>query len=298
MRRLVIRAVLAVAVSALLVFSQSSEYATAGKTGGGQDPPTAGGSTGSGLPRIAVSHGSGGTVIAQRSFGSGSSGGTTWDCFYFGFGGVDGSGVTLKVDLDAGPITPKPNDLIDLRCKEGGALVYEQAFTFDPAAPFGALTAGFDAAALAENSIPLPLPDIHTSPPRDTAQLVGFATWLWIDDPWRPLEASATLGGVTATVRATPSKIEWDPGDGSGGFTCNGPGLAWDPHHAGRTSDCSHTYVDRSTVDDPTGTFALTATVTYAVDWTATNGQQGTLDPLTRTATVPVTVQEAQAVIH
>ena len=301
MRRIAIDVLAAVCLSAT-ASSFLIPAASAGKTGGGQGNPTPGASTAGGLPQVAVSYGATGNVVAQRSFGSGGGSGggsgSTWLCYYYGFKGVEGSVFNVEIDVASGPVTPEPANLVDLQCRDKGVLVYEEAFTFNPAAPFGAIAAGFDAAALARNTLPLPDPKLYTSPPSDKAQLVGVATWLWVDDPWVTLEASATLGGVTATVRATPSMIEWDPGDGTGVFACDGPGAVWDNDHPSRTSHCTHTYLNRSTVAGPTATFALTATVTYTIVWTATNGQNGTLDALTRSAAIPLLVHEAQALIR
>jgi hypothetical protein len=97
---------------------------------------------------------------------------------------------------------------------------------------------------------------------------------------------------VTATVVATPVHVEWDTGDGST-TTCHGPGS---PYDGGPAGDCSHVYRWPS-LGQPGGTYPLTATVTYDVDWTATTGQAGALGTVTRASTVPVRVVEVQAVI-
>ena len=59
----------------------------------------------------------------------------------------------------------------------------------------------------------------------------------------RPLVLVATLGGVSATVTATPTQVVWEPGDGSPAVTCTGPGEAYDPSAPDATSDCAHTYI-------------------------------------------------------
>ena len=46
------------------------------------------------------------------------------------------------------------------------------------------------------------------------------------------------------------------------------------------------------------GTEQLTATVTYAITWSASTGDGGQLDPLTRTAAQGVVVDQAQALIN
>jgi hypothetical protein len=105
------------------------------------------------------------------------------------------------------------------------------------------------------------------------------------------------VAGTSATVVATPTKVLWDPGDGSPAVECDGPGRPWEPADGSATPDCGHTYTVRSTIDDPQGTYRLRATITYAVSWTATNGDGGDLDPISATTTVPLTVHEIQAMI-
>ena len=117
-------------------------------------------------------------------------------------------------------------------------------------------------------------------------------TWFWVTDPWQPLQASATLDTVTSTVVATPTSLTFTLDDGTS-FTCDGPGTPYDTTRdpADQQSTCTHTF-ERS------GAVVVTATVTYATHWTANTGVGGDLDDLARTTTVPITVEEAQAVIH
>jgi hypothetical protein len=260
--------------------------------------PKPGGNTDGGQPGVVVAKDGTGATIASRPYRpKGGRPSARLTCVYYAISGPGGLGV--GIDRNAGPQTPKVGLAYWLTCSdEDGNERQPIMVLWDPATPFGPMFAGADSAAEARNAIPLPSPAISTSPPLGRAQLVGIATWLWIDDPWVPLTASATLGGVTATVTATPVEVEWQAGDGTSAFVCAGPGVAFAPDHPDQVPTCSHTYTDRSTVDHPDGTFALTATVTYEVAWTATNGEAGDLEPLTRTSTVPIVVHEAQAVIE
>ena len=106
----------------------------------------------------------------------------------------------------------------------------------------------------------LPSPIISTSPSsieafRD-ATIVNFPTWLWIQPAdWRTVTATASGGGLVATVWATPMGLTWRadwsftaPGeDPEGGVTlapedldlaCAGPGIPYDeslaPSSAGK----------------------------------------------------------------
>ena len=182
-----------------------------------------------------------------------------------------------------------------MTCYEGSRQVHQEIFEFDPAQPFGGFNVGVEAALLAREMLPLPDPDVITSPPAGRPQLVGVATWLRVDSDWLPAAATATLGGVSATVTATPTKVVWEPGDGTPAITCTGPGLAFDPGRPEATSDCTHTYT-RRTADG--AHHDLTATITYDVAWTATDGTGEALDPVTRTTTIPITVDEAQALVR
>ncbi len=148
------------------------------------------------------------------------------------------------------------------------------------------------AAEEARRLLPLGPPNIGVSPPANATQLVGLATWFWVTDPWQPLRASATLDTVTSTVIATPKALTFTLDDGTI-FTCIGPGTPYDTSRdpAEQHSDCTHTF-ERS------GTAAVTATITYATTWTATTGAGGNLDDVTRTTTLALTVEQAQAVIH
>lgn len=246
-----------------------------------------------GTPAIVVAVDGTGAIFARRTYRS-AGGGPTWTCQYFPLTPVDGSTPEIGFDRTE-PITPEIDQLVALTCFVNGDQVYQEMILFDPAMPFGAVTAAADAALLARELLPLPDPDVLTSPPAGRPQLVGVATWFRVETAWQTFSATATLGGVSATVTATPTRVEWDPGDTSAPITCDGPGAAFDPARPGAVSDCSHTYLRRT---PPGGAHALTATITYDVAWTATDGSSDVLDPVTRTSTVAVAVDEAQAVVR
>jgi hypothetical protein len=225
------------------------------------------------------------------------SGGPVWTCRYYPATGSAGPlpGVDRKNPL---PILEAGMHAWLICDDEAGLQRYAELVFYDPQNPLAGIAAGERATDEALARLPLPAPVINTSPPRGRAQLVGVPTWLWVDDPWTPRSASATLGGVTATVTATPVRVEWRAGDGTAPFACDGPGVPFDADHPDRTPTCAHTYTDRSTTSNDAGSFDLTATVTYDIAWAATNGDVGALEPLTRTATVPLVVHEAQAVLE
>jgi hypothetical protein len=134
-------------------------------------------------------------------------------------------------------------------------------------------------------------PSIEMAPPPGSPQLVGVATWLWIDpDAWQDKTATAAAGPVTATATATPSKVVWDMGDGNS-VTCDGPGTPYSASDPDATTDCSYSW-------PAPGSFTVTATVYWSVTWTATGAAGGgnlgvQAGPA---AQAPVTVTESQAI--
>nr|MDT0665536.1 hypothetical protein [Micromonospora sp. DSM 115978] len=160
----------------------------------------------------------------------------------------------------------------------------------------GPTAAGPDVVGLAEqarNQLRLAGPAIGMSPVAD--QLVRLPTWLWLDPGgWNQVAATAAAGGVSVTAVARPVEVVWSLGDGAT-VTCSGPGTAFpagaDPESA--SPDCGHTYTRRS-LDEPGGTFAVTATVRWDVTW-AGAGQAGVFPGLTTTSTVQVRVIDVPA---
>jgi hypothetical protein len=140
--------------------------------------------------------------------------------------------------------------------------------------------------------LPLIYPRPRTAPPPTAKQLVGVRTWLWVDPAdWQPMSATATIVGLSATVTAQPKKVIWTMGDGAT-VICNGPGTPYKPTvpDSEQSSTCSHTY-------QHDGTYTVRATIVWAVSWTATNGQGGTLPNVQRSTEFPLTVEQRQAII-
>lgn len=86
-----------------------------------------------------------------------------------------------------------------------------------------------------------------------------------------------------------------DPGDGSEPFACAGPGkLTYT--EADDRNPCRYTYRWSST-EEPDGLWHGQVTISWAVTWTSTTGQTGTLPPLTTSTALDMPVRQAQAVI-
>jgi hypothetical protein len=123
----------------------------------------------------------------------------------------------------------------------------------------------------------LPSPAIRVNPPLDRYQLVDLPTWLWIDpSAWGDRSETASVPGLSATVRAVPQKVVWSMGDG-GTVTCDGPGTPYDQHRppGAQHTDCFYT---------------------WGVTWRASNGEAGTLPDQTLSATASLRVLEAQTI--
>ena len=143
--------------------------------------------------------------------------------------------------------------------------------------------------AEAEAQLVLALPDVATSPPRGGIQLVSVPVWFWVRN-FQPTGATAAIPGLSATITATPVRTTVVTGDGAT-VVCRGPGKAYDPGRSfkDQRSACSHPYLKH-------GEVTLSATVTWAVSWAASDGQSGVLPNQSRTTTFDLTIEEAQAV--
>ncbi|MFE6894801.1 ATP/GTP-binding protein [Streptomyces sp. NPDC057694] len=187
--------------------------------------------------------------------------------------------------------------------------VYEQTCSFD-----GSLNTvvrmvwaadppddGVDPAQLAQqavDSMKLDGPDIDINPKPGGRGLVGMPVWMAVEPSattFGPNTASASAGGVTVTATAKVSKIVWSMGDGTS-VTCNGPGSVYHKSYGmKRSPDCGHIYRTSST-DAAGGTFAVTATATWNINWQATGlAANGQLTEV-RDSQVALTIVESQAV--
>lgn len=181
----------------------------------------------------------------------------------------------------------------------------------DPQAPFGVRTgttfvpAGQPAvppvvlAQEASKFVPAPPPGIELNPPVGSDHLVQLESWMWVDPAtWGRRSATAAVPNESATVVATPLSVTWSMGDGST-VVCRGPGVPYDTTRPpdGQHTNCSHTY-RRSSAGQPGERYTVSATITWALSWTATGAvaTSGTLPALLRTSTTTIRVAEAQAI--
>lgn len=142
-------------------------------------------------------------------------------------------------------------------------------------------------------SVAIPAPTISTSPTNDRLY-TQVRTWLWVDDGWwRSYSATASAGGVIATVTASPRRAVWTMGDG-GRTTCSGPGVEWRRGMRDDATYCSYIY-RRSSAQEQDGKYTLSVTVTFEITWTSNIGESGTLPAISRSASRQVEVGQVQA---
>ena len=184
---------------------------------------------------------------------------------------------------DLNPITGAPvapNSELEVVLCNGN---YLTTIVMPPAGPPGVSGAQLARQAFASFQVATPVPEF--SP---TTSVVGVQTWLWLRSGWASKSATASVPGLSATVTAQPTRVVWSMGDG-GRTVCDGPGKAWDPDQPDASTDCSYTY-------PVAGHFTVTVTVYFQTSWSASDGTAGQLAAITGRTTVPVTVDEIQAV--
>jgi hypothetical protein len=140
-------------------------------------------------------------------------------------------------------------------------------------------------------SLRLPRPVLHRSPGESNSDAgvpytwVNLWTWYWTSPAtWRQLSRTASLATVSATVTVAPTKLTFDPGDGSPPVSCAGPGRAWtkaDGNAAPSHGGCGYRY--RSVSDG----VRPTVSITWDVSWTGSGGTGGTLPVMTTSTTSP-----------
>jgi hypothetical protein len=137
-----------------------------------------------------------------------------------------------------------------------------------------------------------------TAPPRGHRGLVGLPEWFWIAArSWHARTVTVTAGPVWAAVTAAPVGLTFRPGPGLSPVSCNGPGLAYNPHvpSTGQHTNCSYTYLRPST-GQPGNAYPAAVTVTWLVTWRGSGGAGGVLDaalPISVGITVPIAQGEA-----
>jgi hypothetical protein len=238
-----------------------------------------------------------GTSATASTAPDGSGGGSGPTCTYTPVELAESAGFSLA------PGGPTPGAWFLVSCGQGPEEVEWVPTGPDaPTAAVGNVVSPGAAAVRAAASLVLPSPSIELNPA--AFSVVNLATWLAINPAgWRPYQATATVAGVTATAVATPEEVTWTMGDGSQ-VECDGPGTPFSPDLAApQSTSCSYTYT-RSSAGQPSvdgdpndGAFAVTATVTWKVTWTAVGAVGGgTLPALHTASTEAVRVEQVESI--
>jgi hypothetical protein len=157
----------------------------------------------------------------------------------------------------------------------------------------------------AYDSITFPRPSGHRSPPEGQDYngypftYVGLWTYYWTDPAtWKPLTATASAAGLTATVTAEPVSLWFDPGDGSAGLSCAGPGRPWaqsDGNNAPSEGACGYEY---SKVTGPGYDHPITSTQTihWKITWAGTGNTGGEIPALSTSTSGQLNVMQIKTV--
>ncbi|MGH9170424.1 MAG: hypothetical protein ACRD0Z_06085 [Acidimicrobiales bacterium] len=167
----------------------------------------------------------------------------------------------------------------------------------------------------------LPPPTVETSPSsvggHADATVVNLPTWLWIDASiWHSKSATASAGGLTATVWAIPQSVRWQARwdywlssqDRQGGTTfgpevldqvCDGPGSVYQVDGpADQATSCSFDFT-QSTFGNSA---ELSASITWDVYWALSDaagvvGGEGSLGQVVTTSGRSLRVLQVESVI-
>jgi hypothetical protein len=149
--------------------------------------------------------------------------------------------------------------------------------------------------AIVEGEFQVPTLKAQTAPPIGRDGLVGLPEWYWIPRGYAPAHLTKTVGGVSATITATPEGLTFDPGGGLAASTCAGPGV---PSSAAASSRRACTYAyDQSSATQAGGAYAASVSVNWRVSWHGT----GIPDTFLRNVSIPddlnLKVAEGQALV-
>jgi hypothetical protein len=173
-----------------------------------------------------------------------------------------------------------------------------------PAAPLSPAQLARAARARLEGN--LPAPSVTSSPAPGVAALVGFPSFVAVDN-WEAEMSDRECDpnyGLCVEVFAEAT-LEWTPGEpGAGTIACTGAGTRFDP--AGGSPDdqaaapgaCAHAYRSRTGVEGRPAAWPGEVAVRWELTWSSTAGGWGSLRAVTKTAAVPRAVDEVQTVVE
>lgn len=126
---------------------------------------------------------------------------------------------------------------------------------------------------------------------------VGVPIWMWAASQqplnWGPYSATASAGGHSITAVAQVATVTWDMGDGTT-VTCGAGNPYSQAFGVIDSPSCGHRY-SQTSLDQPGGTYTVTATSNWRVAWSTTTGASGVIELTTSTST-EVEILELQSV--
>jgi hypothetical protein len=142
-------------------------------------------------------------------------------------------------------------------------------------------------------------PKIVTAPPQGKSGYVGLRQFFWAEPgQWHSISKKVTAGPVWAEVTAVPSKLVIQPGPGQPALTCLGPGVPYDQAKSpdDQNTDCTHVFTE-SSAGLPGSQYQVKVSMVWSANWTGSGGAGGPLAPITTTATFPLRIGEAPALV-
>lgn len=158
------------------------------------------------------------------------------------------------------------------------------------------------AASIAYDLIPAPFGDF--APPAREG-LINIGLWFWVQPAvWQPKSVTAWIptpsGPISVTTTATPTKLNFHPGDGLFGYgkkTCVGPGIRWTTLIGDfLPSPCMYTYRHSSAIDS-SGLFSASISIIWRVTWRSSTGASGTLPDVSTSSSHQMRIREFQALV-
>jgi len=138
-----------------------------------------------------------------------------------------------------------------------------------------------------------PAPVAGFSPGAAVNQLVGLATFVWLDGPTLdPIVVTAEVPGLTVTATATADRLVLDAGDGSEPVGCSLDSVPFTPDIDPATA-CGHVYERVSSISGE-GTWPFRVAIEWVVTWVDSQGGAGTAEPIETETIYPLTVIELQ----
>lgn len=152
----------------------------------------------------------------------------------------------------------------------------------------------------------LPTPELTASPAAGVPALVGFPSFVTVDN-WRDQVSDRACDpnfpDFCVAVVALPS-LSWDSGEpGVDAEVCEGPGVPFDPAgpepevQAEAPGACAHTYLTRTGVEGRPHRWEGVVTVVWTLTYTSPEGS-GSLPSVTKSTALPRAVDEVQTVVE